>query len=125
MNRCKNSCQKTEEDYIEEHVVIQLNAQELQLDEKALKEIMSAPKEGNKGGEAGNPEKKKKKKKKNKKKPAAQQPVEESKGSDDEEEDVDSEAEEERILEKAKAKEGKIPEAPQDEEDAHSESDWM
>jgi len=118
---CKNSCQKTEEEYVEEYAVIQLNAQELQLDEKALKEIMSAPRE-NKGDTDGNGEKKKKKKKKNKKK-KEEKPAEESKGSDDED-DEDDWGEEEVVEKLTKAQDEKIVEATQEEENL-SESDWM
>jgi len=105
---CKKSCAKKEEDYIEESIVIQLNVQELELDDKALQQILAAQKEAKKeegNGENGQ-EKKKKKKKKNKKK----QPQEESKGSEDEWE------EEEDIKEIKEVKE---------EEDGCSESDWM
>jgi len=107
--RCKKSCSKSQEDYIEESLVIQLNVQELVLDEKALKEILDAQKDQKKegGNGANGEEKKKKKKKKNKKK----QDKEESKGTDDEDEEDDDN------------KEKGIQEVK--EEDQFSESDWM
>lgn len=107
---CKKSCSKKHEDYFEEHMVLQLNAQELALDEKALKEIMSAQKEGgsNNTNTAADGEQKKKKKKNKKKK---KQTVEESKGTDDEDSGDEDEG---------KAKNADIPE-----EDETGESDWM